>query len=100
MVKLKPNLVQEARETVLHWLEKGDTGSAGLWREWLVILGASAWRKVLGRSNHAQQLRQASPLVTVLPESMRNNVLAQIAELKKGIVLGGAPPTTNSAPPP
>lgn len=100
LVKLKPNLVQEARETVLHWLEKGDTGSAGLWREWLVILGASAWRKVLGRSNHAQQLRQASPLVTVLPESMRDNVLAQIAELKKGIVLGGAPPTTNSAPPP
>ena len=63
-----PALVQAAQETVQRWLASGDVRSASLWREWQDILRAGAWRKVLGRSRHAQQLRQASPLVTILPD--------------------------------
>lgn len=98
LAKADPHLVQEARRTLLRWLSTGDTRSVGLWREWMKILDSSAWRKVLGRSRHAQQLRQASPLVTVLPESLRKSIYAQIADLKKGIVLGNGPLMRGSAP--
>jgi transcriptional regulator with XRE-family HTH domain len=88
LAKLDPTLVRQAKDTVSRWLVSGDTRSAGLWREWVKILDAGAWRKVLGRTRHAQQLRQSSPLVTVLPEEVRQSVFTQVNSLKKGIVLG------------
>jgi len=36
----------------------------------------------------AQELRQASPLVTLLPDDVRRDVLAQVRALKKGVRLG------------
>lgn len=87
LVKANPALVQKAQETVGSWLAKGDPRSASLWLEWQKILEAGAWRKALGRTHHAQQLRQASPLVTILPEDSRKRVLEQVSDLKKGVVL-------------
>jgi hypothetical protein len=81
--------VLRAQDTVKRWLATGDSRSASLWREWLDILSLGSWRKVLGRTRHAQQLRQASPLVTVLPEEARQRVLKQVSALKKGVVIGG-----------
>ena len=86
-VKANPELVQKAQETVGNWLAKGDSRSASLWLEWQKILQTGAWRKALGRTHHAQQLRQASPLVTVLTEDARQRVLRQAGDLKKGVVL-------------
>jgi len=88
-VKAKPELLKLVEDTAKRWLETGDPRSAGLWREWLQILETGAWRKALGRSRRAQQLRQASPLVTVLPEDVRASILAQVRGLKKGVVLRG-----------
>jgi hypothetical protein len=87
--KANPDLVRQARNTALRWLESGDPRSKSLWLEWLQILNAGSWRKVLGRTRHAQQLRQASPLVTVLPEEVRQRIRTQFADLKRGVVLGG-----------
>lgn len=95
LVKRDPSLVQKARDTVDRWLAASDSRSASLWREWLQVLDAGAWRKVLGRSRHAQQLRQASPLVTLLPDESRQRILNEVKALKRGIVLGadiGDPP--------
>lgn len=36
------------------------------------------------------QLRQASPLVTVVPEEVRKRILQQVRDLKAGVVMGGA----------
>lgn len=91
LAKANPALVLQAQETAKRWLATGDARSASLWREWQRILDAGAWRKVLGRTRHAQQLRQASPLVTILPEQARQRILKQAGKLKKGVVLGGAP---------
>lgn len=85
LAKENPELVQRAQDTVTRWLASGDVRSAILWREWQAILSAGAWRKVLGRTRHAQQLRQTSPLVTVLPEEVRQRILLQVKELKAGI---------------
>lgn len=90
-VKANPRLLATAKDTVKRWLQTGDPRSAGLWREWQQILETGAWRKVLGRSRHAQQLRQTSPLATVLPADVRANILAQVSDLRKGVVLGGEP---------
>lgn len=90
LARTDPALVQRAMDTVDRWLKTGDTRSSGLWREWQEILRKGTWRKVLGRTRRAQQLRQASPLATVLPEDVRQDILAQVRGLKKGVVLGDA----------
>lgn len=99
-VKADPVLLRKARTATERWLESGDPRSASLWREWLQILEVGAWRKVLGRTRHAQQLRQASPLVTVLPQEVRQAILAQVSSLRKGVVLGGEPQLPNDDPSP
>ncbi|MBS0465814.1 MAG: helix-turn-helix transcriptional regulator [Proteobacteria bacterium] len=91
LVKADPALVRQAQDTVQRWLATGDTRSASLWHEWADILKTGTWRKALGRSRHAQQLRQASPLVTILPQAARQGILQQVAELKKGLTLGNPP---------
>ena len=99
MVKTEPALVQQARDTAQRWLATGDSRSASLWREWQSILAAGSWRKALGRTRHAQQLRQTSPLVTVLPEEVRQRILKQVSDLKKGVVIGGEPSTPQDGEP-
>ena len=91
LAKAHPELVGKAQDTVARWLAHGDVRSASLWREWQDILDTGAWRKVLGRTRHAQQLRQASPLVTVVPEEVRQRILQQVRQLKAGVVLDGEP---------
>lgn len=88
LVRADPELVQQAQDTLQRWLSAGDLRSSGLWREWQDILLRQSWRKVLGRTRRAQELRQASPLVTLLPDDVRRDVLSQVRGLKKGVKLG------------
>jgi transcriptional regulator with XRE-family HTH domain len=90
-VRAQPELLDQAQDTLARWLSAPDSRASGLWREWQDILSHQTWRKVLGRSRRAQELRQASPLVTVLPEQVRRDVLAQVRALKKGVKLGNVP---------
>ncbi|RQP26573.1 helix-turn-helix transcriptional regulator [Piscinibacter terrae] len=92
LVRNDPALLLQAEDTLERWLRSGNSRSTSLWKEWQGILQHRTWRKVLGRSRRAQELRQASPLTAVLPEGVRQDVLAQVSQLKKGVVLGdGAP---------
>ena len=99
LAKANPALVLQAKDTAKRWLATGDSRSASLWREWQAILEAGSWRKALGRTRHAQQLRQASPLVTVLPEEVRQRILKEVNNLKKGVVIGGAISTSQDGEP-
>lgn len=87
LVKADPRLLAQAQSTLARWIESGPSRSSGLWAEWEGILRHRQWRKVLGRSRHAQTLRQSSPLVTVLPDDVRRRVLDQVSELRKGVVM-------------
>lgn len=91
LVKADPDLRQAAKDTVRRWLETGDPRSAPLWQEWLAILTTGTWSKVLRNTRHAQQLRQASPLVTVLPRQLRQRVLDEARQLKSGMTIEPAP---------
>ncbi len=88
LVKTDDALLSKAQATLARWLNGGSSRSTSLWKEWDDILRQRTWRKVLGRTRRAQELRQASPLVTVLPDAVRQGVLDQIAALKKGVMLG------------
>ena len=90
LARSNPALVRQALDTVERWLNTGDSRSMGLWHEWQEILRQGKWRKVLGRTRRAQALRQASPLVTLLPENVRLGILAQVRMLKNGVILGDA----------
>lgn len=88
LVRANPALLQQAQATLERWLQSGPSRSSSLWKEWQAILNKGQWRKALGRTRRAQELRQASPLTTVLPEAVRKNILAQVSDLRKGVVLG------------
>lgn len=90
LVRSDPALLRQAQDTLKRWRTSGPSRSSGLWEEWQDILDHGKWRKVLGQTRRAQTLRQASPLVTVLPDRVRRDILSQVGALKKGIVLGDA----------
>ena len=89
LARSDPELVIRAQNTLNRWLASGNSRSMGLWQEWQEILRDTKWRKVLGRTRRAQELRQASPLTAVLPAQVRESVLDQVRQLRKGVVLGG-----------
>jgi transcriptional regulator with XRE-family HTH domain len=92
LIRADPALLALALETLERWLASGNSRSATLWREWQGILRDRQWRKVLGRTRRAQELRQASPLTAILPDDVRRSILDQVSALKKGVVLGDATP--------
>jgi transcriptional regulator with XRE-family HTH domain len=89
LARSDPELLLQAQNTLDRWLASGNSRSMGLWQEWQEILRGAKWRKVLGRTRRAQELRQASPLTAVLPAQVRQGVLDQVGRLRKGVVLGG-----------
>jgi len=86
-VRAHPELLAQAQEALENWLQSGSSRSTALWLEWREILAQRKWRKALGRTRRAQQLRQASPLVTILPAGARNRILAEVNRLKAGVHL-------------
>ena len=88
LIRSDPALLLQAQDTLERWLSLGNSRASGLWREWQEILRQVKWRKVLGRTRRAQELRQASPLTTVLPDQVRQSILDQVNRLKNGVVLG------------
>lgn len=83
-----PALVQQAMETLERWRQSPNDHARFLWDEWSVILHRRAWRRALSTSRRGRELRQASPLPTILPAEVRAQVLDQVRELKAGVVLG------------
>jgi transcriptional regulator with XRE-family HTH domain len=90
LVKADPAQLARAQATLSRWLGSGHSRFTSLWTEWQDVLGKRQWRKILGRSRRAQELRQSSPLVTLLPDDTRKGVLAQIGALKRGVVMSDA----------
>ena len=91
LVRADPKLLDDAKHTLERWLAQSPSRSTALWQEWQTVLERQSWRKVLGRTRRAQELRQASPLVTLLPPAVRERVLRDVAQLKQGINLGSKP---------
>jgi hypothetical protein len=70
------------------WRSAGDSHSRFLLDEWSVILHRRAWRRALSLTRRSKELRQASPLATILPAEVRLRVLEQVQQLKRGVTFG------------
>lgn len=99
-VQQEPALLEAATRTLNSWIGANpDSRSMPLWREWALILEKRTWRKILAQTQRGQQLRQASPLVTVLPQEIRLHVLAQVDELRQGRPTGNRPSSATAKGP-
>lgn len=91
LMQKKPELVQQALDTLDRWRQSGDSHSRFLWDEWSVILHRRAWRRALSHTKRSKELRQASPLTTILPPETRQRILDEVRRLKSGVPLGSLP---------
>lgn len=96
LLRKQPELISRALEILDQWRSSGNAHSRVLWDEWSVILNRRDWRRVLARTRRSKELRQASPLAILLPQAVRERVLEQVQQLKRGVTLGHV----TSAPPP
>lgn len=86
-IKRDPASLSKAKTTLANWIaSKPDSRTTPLWQAWEQILENRSWRKVLGHTQRAQQLRSASPLPTILTKDIRLHVLSQVRDLKTGAV--------------
>lgn len=88
LIQSNPALIQEAINNLAKWRDSPNKHSQILWDEWSVILHRRDWRRALSTNRRAKELRQASPLPTILPPAVRDDVLAQVQQIKQGIQLG------------
>lgn len=90
-VKRDPARVQEAHQVLTRWMRTASSHSQPLFLKWEEILRHQQWSKVLGRTRHAQELRQSSPLTVLLPKPVKDKILADVAKLKAKRVLSDSP---------
>ena len=87
-IKAQPELVSVARRTVSRWMEANpQSRTMPLWQAWLRMLDSGSLRGAVERTQRAQRLRQASPLVTVLDDEERAEIINQVQALKSGVTL-------------
>jgi transcriptional regulator with XRE-family HTH domain len=82
LMKKDPALIQKALDTLNRWRARGSSRSDALWNEWAVILDRRAWRRALANTERSRELRQASPLTTVLPADTRQQILKEFQQLR------------------
>lgn len=90
LLQANPELIQQAIDTLDSWRSAPNKHARFLWDEWSVILHRREWRRALSTSRRGKELRQASPLPSILPADVRANILKQVSALKKGVTLGKA----------
>lgn len=82
LLQQEVELADRVLATLASWRTTTDPRSHALLDEWQDILDHRDWRRAVARDAQATQLRQASPLPTVLPPEMREKVLATVQALR------------------
>jgi transcriptional regulator with XRE-family HTH domain len=77
LLRSHPELAGKAAATLHRWRSTVDPRTAPLLDEWDRILATQDWAAALARTEKGNQLRQASPLTTLLPPNTRAAVLAR-----------------------
>jgi transcriptional regulator with XRE-family HTH domain len=82
LVNEDPRLLERARATLSRWLAHGDTRSRPLWLQWQALLDQGTLAPAVEDSERGRQLRQASPLTTLLSPEVRAGITKQVRALK------------------
>jgi len=78
-----PKLVARVEQTLARWRQRDDPNSAGLLKLWAKIVSDRDWPAALEDSELGRQLRQASPLATLLSPQCRLAIIHRVKALKK-----------------
>ncbi len=83
MLKQNPRLVDRAAATLERWRVTADPLSYPLLDRWRRILETREWRIAVAADERGNQLRQASPLPTLLPQDKRLGIIRRVKEMKQ-----------------
>ena len=75
------SLVERALGTLRRWMSAPDPRTLPLLREWERILEGRDWDYALQPTERGNQMRQASPMPTVLPPTVRMNILSEVRQV-------------------
>lgn len=84
----QPVLLQQAIARLEEQIEKSKTvpnRALPLLKKWKNLLVHQNWRQVLAHTQAGNQLRQASPITTLLPQEVRLQLLEDVRRLRDGI---------------
>ena len=78
-----PSLVLKAQATLARWMETGSQRSMPLWMGWQNILEHGNWDLAVDDSELGRELRQASPLSTLLSQETRLEIIARVRRMQR-----------------
>lgn len=78
-----PSLILRALATLARWMRTGDHRPMALWEQWQCILERGDWDLAVADSEIGRQLRQASPLSTLLPQETRLEIIARVRRMQE-----------------
>lgn len=78
MIEADPALAIRALATIERWNKHASNRSKPLRDRWMQIIKERDWALALEQSERGNQLRQASPLATLLPKDVRAAILKSI----------------------
>lgn len=81
MLQSDPSLELRVRDTLDKWIATNDGHSRSLLEEWRQLIDTGKLARVLGRNERARELRQASPLTTILPNDLRLDIIRKVRRL-------------------
>jgi hypothetical protein len=82
MLLNNPNLAEKSLDALRRWDEIMDNRSKPLRDEWVKIIREKNWSLATEDSERGNQLRQASPLAILLPNSVRFEIIRTIKKMK------------------
>ena len=78
-----PALQSRLLHTLERWNTMHDPWSQSLRDEWFSIITACDWERALEVSDRGNQLRQASPMATLLPNPVRYDIIRRVRFFKE-----------------
>jgi len=83
LLRKDSSLVERLQQTLSRWLTRNDPHSRPLVQRWVEIVAARNWDVAVADTEEARQLRQASPLATLLPDKTRLAIIRKMRALKE-----------------
>lgn len=84
LLRSNPELIATVQATLDRWMVTCSPNSRILLVAWQEIIDERAWELAVAKTQRAQQLRQASPLCTVLSQDVRLRILDEVRALRDG----------------
>lgn len=83
LLREDPSLVERLEQTLARWKQRDDPNSRPLLKRWNRIVAERDWGAAIADTEDARQLRQASPLSTLLPQETRLAIIRKVKALKE-----------------